>query len=123
MSEQDVAKILKDTTIFLSFNHQDGFGLPPAEAMACGCIVIGYTGQGGEEYFNETFCYPIQDRNVHEFAKTLEQVINDYKSDPKPLIEKGRKASEFILTEYALEIEKNDIVQVWNDIAINVNTN
>ena len=51
-----------------------------------------------------------------EFAKTLEQVINDYKSDPKPLIEKGRKASEFILTEYALEIEKNDVVQVWNNI-------
>ena len=116
ISEQDVAKILKDTTFFLSFNHKEGFGLPPAEAMACGCIVIGYPGRGGEEYFNETFCYPIQDRDVQEFSKTLEKTINDYTNNPKSFIEKGRKASEFILAEYALEIEKNDVVRVWNAI-------
>ena len=30
----------------------EGFGLPVAEAMACGCAVVGYTGLGGRELFD-----------------------------------------------------------------------
>ena len=28
----------------------EGFGLPPLEAMASGCLVVGFTGFGGLEY-------------------------------------------------------------------------
>jgi hypothetical protein len=28
-----------------------GFRFPPAEAMLCGCVVVGYHGKGGQEYF------------------------------------------------------------------------
>ena len=34
---------------FLSFGHPEGFGLPLAEAAACGCALIGYDGLGGRE--------------------------------------------------------------------------
>ena len=37
--------------IFLSFGHPEGFGLPLAEAAACGCYLIGYSGLGGREIF------------------------------------------------------------------------
>lgn len=116
MKENEVAEVLKQSAIFLSFNHREGFGMPPAEAMACGCVVIGYTGYGGKEYFKESFSYPIPDRDVQTFAKTLEQILREYDFDSKPFVEKGKKASEFILSEYTLEREKNDIVNVWNKI-------
>ncbi len=50
MSERQVAAALRESLVFLSFSSREGFGLPPAEAMACGCIAIGYAGGGGAEY-------------------------------------------------------------------------
>ncbi len=116
LNEQEVSKILKESALFLSFSHREGFGMPPAEAMACGCIVIGYTGNGGDEYFKESFSYPIAERNIQGFAKTIEQVILEYENDNRALLEKGRMASEFILKEYSLEVEEEDIVNVWSNI-------
>ena len=52
--EEKTAEILKESAIFLSFSHQEGFGLPPVEAMACGCLVIGLHGEGGLEYANSS---------------------------------------------------------------------
>ena len=51
-SHSDVINILRQTVIFLSFGHPEGFGLPVAEAMACGCAVVGYSGLGGRELFS-----------------------------------------------------------------------
>lgn len=51
MSDEARNRILSESLIFLSFSEKEGFGLPPAEAMASGSIVIGYTGVGGNEYF------------------------------------------------------------------------
>ena len=48
----EVLSILQDCTLFLSFGHPEGFGLPVAEAMACGCAVVGYSGLGGRELFH-----------------------------------------------------------------------
>lgn len=52
LSQEGVAKQLRRTKIFLSFGHPEGFGLPVAEAMACGCFCIGYSGLGGRELFH-----------------------------------------------------------------------
>jgi glycosyltransferase involved in cell wall biosynthesis len=116
MDENQVANALKESTFFLSFNHREGFGMPPAEAMACGCIVIGYTGRGGSEFFKDDFCYSIEDRDVVSFAKTLEKVILEYEKDNQLFIEKGKRASEFILSEYSMEMEEKTVVDCWNSI-------
>ena len=49
LSQEKVSKILQKSLIFLAFGHPEGFGLPLAEAAACGCYVIGYSGLGGRE--------------------------------------------------------------------------
>jgi len=116
MNEKQVANTLRDCAIFLSFSINEGFGMPPAEAMACGCVVVGYAGKGGKEFFKEDFCYPIEDRDVLSFAKTLENVIKEYENDNTPFIEKGKKASDFILSEYSMEMEVKTIIDCWNQI-------
>ena len=51
-SHADVIATLQRSLVFLSFGHPEGFGLPVAEAMACGCAVVGYSGLGGRELFD-----------------------------------------------------------------------
>ena len=118
-SEEAVAKILKESALFLSFNHKEGFGLPPAEAMACGCVVIGYRGEGGKEYFNENFCFPIKDGDIIEFIKKIEFVTSNHSF--QNLLEIGQKASDFILSNYNSDIEKNDVISIWQKIILNTN--
>jgi len=47
--QEEVASILQASLGFLAFGHPEGFGLPLAEAAACGCALIGYSGLGGRE--------------------------------------------------------------------------
>ncbi|MGC6429619.1 MAG: glycosyltransferase [Jejuia sp.] len=120
MSESQVAAVLGASTFFLSFNHREGFGMPPVEAMACGCVVIGYTGQGGKEYFKKEFSYEIPDSDVQMFAKTLEELMIAYETNSSVFIEKGKKASDFVASEYAMAVEEETIVSTWQDILKNI---
>ena len=52
MNQDEVAKSLMESLGFLAFGHPEGFGLPLAEACACGCQIIGYSGIGGKEIFS-----------------------------------------------------------------------
>ena len=49
LSQAEVAQVMQKSLIFLAFGHPEGFGLPLAEAAACGCYLIGYSGLGGGE--------------------------------------------------------------------------
>lgn len=50
MTEVETAETLRRSAAFLSFSHRESLGLPPLEAMACGCVVVGMHGEGGLEY-------------------------------------------------------------------------
>lgn len=116
LDEQGVAEVLKDSAIFLSFNYREGFGMPPAEAMACGCIVVGYTGQGGNEIFNPEFSFPVKDRDIVSFIKTLENVLLSFDNDNEGMRIKSKKASEFILGNYSMKDEEETIINTWKKI-------
>jgi glycosyltransferase involved in cell wall biosynthesis len=115
-TEKKVAQILRESLIFLSFGRAEGFSLPPAEAMACGCIVIGYHGMGGREFFKPEFSYPVVNGDIITFAKTVEKVIELYRHDKDALKEKGRLASRYILENYSVDLQEKDIVQFWESI-------
>lgn len=50
MTQEQVAATMAESALFLSLNRLEGFGLPPLEAMASGCLVAGFTGFGAQEY-------------------------------------------------------------------------
>jgi len=116
LNEQEVADVLKQCALFLSFNHREGFGLPPAEAMACGCYVIGYAGNAGNEYFKPEFSIRIEDRNILNFVAALQETIITYNHTPEEIIAKGEMASKYILSVYNKSNEKADIESSWNNI-------
>lgn len=116
MNEFEVAQSMQDSAIFLSFNINEGFGMPPAEAMACGCLVVGYPGFGGKEIFKKEFSYPVPDRDVQSFVKVLEELIIAYSRDSVSFQEKSIMASDFILKHYSLDKEKRTVLEAWNHI-------
>ena len=48
--ESDIAAALAQGTVLLALGWREGLGLPPLEAMAAGCAVVGFTGGGGRSY-------------------------------------------------------------------------
>ncbi len=116
MPEVDVARILGECALFLSFGHPEGCPLPPLEAMACGCVVVGYHGRGGREYFDPLFTYPVEAGDVVGFAKAIEDVLGLEQGEPGTLERKGKRAAEYVRANYSPEREAHDIIRAWETI-------
>ena len=110
MPLQQCARVLRESAIFLSFSHKEGFGLPPAEAMACGCIVIGYHGQGGKEFFKKNLTFNIEHADLFSYAKKVCYIIEQFKTNPLTTLQIGKQASEFILKNYSLANQERSIL-------------
>ena len=53
MTAKEVAGALQGAHIFLATGFPEGCPLPPLEAMACGCLCVGYMGFGGADYMRQ----------------------------------------------------------------------
>lgn len=90
--------------------------MPPLEALACGCITIGYHGRGGMEYLNDQYAFPVEAEDVIGFVETVERIIGQIRDNPQPLIDKARRASEFVLQTYSPQREEHGIIETWEQI-------
>ena len=115
-SREEVAAILRESMLFINLIYQEGFGLPSAEAMTCGCTVIGYHGMGGKEFYRPEFCFPVETGNIVKVARTVEEVLELFNKNPQYLQTRAFKASEFIQKHYSPEIQKRDVLEFWNAI-------
>jgi glycosyltransferase involved in cell wall biosynthesis len=115
VSEQEAAAALRRATIFISFNHLEGFGLPAAEAMACGCIVVGFDGRGGREFFRSDFGFPVDDGDVVGMAHAMEEVLRQYEDDPTPLLSVAAAASRHIAATYSFERQRESVIGAFSD--------
>lgn len=78
MTESEVAQNLSESKIFLSFSELEGLGLPPIEAALSGNVVIGYSGEGGKEYWHNPLFLEVSSGNIRDFAKSVLRVIHQY---------------------------------------------
>jgi len=53
LTAQGVADALASAHIFLATGFPEGCPLPPLEAMACGCLPVGFMGFGGADYMRQ----------------------------------------------------------------------
>ncbi|MBY0425670.1 MAG: glycosyltransferase, partial [Cytophagales bacterium] len=90
--------------------------LPPAEAMACGCIVVGYHGGGGEEYFKNEFSYAINFGDIIAFAQKVEELISQYNNNITPFLDRMKAASSYILSTYSEENERLVLENAWKKL-------
>lgn len=117
MSERAIAAAMGSSAIFLAFGRQEGFGLPAAEAMACGCYVIGFPGFGGRELFDPAFSNPIEDGDVLSFAREVAAAVSDYESDPARLRAAGARAAEHVRQTYSLSRQHDELTGFFARLA------
>ncbi|XAT61445.1 hypothetical protein GN278_12205 [Rhodobacteraceae bacterium Araon29] len=75
MSAPETAAIMAKSSIFLSFSDIEGIGLPPLEAALSGAVVVGYTGQGGREYFKKPNFALVQNGDFRTFTLAISDAI------------------------------------------------
>ncbi len=71
LSNKQFISSIKKSKIFLSFSYLEGLGLPPVEAALAGNQVIGYTGEGGDEYWRRPLFTKINSGEINRFVKTI----------------------------------------------------
>ena len=112
-TEHETADIMRSSAIFLSFSEREGFGMPPAEAMACGCYVVGFTGMGGRDYFDPAYCAPVPDADLLAFARAVESAVQRYDTDPDGFAKTALLASDQILGRYHEDGLRADLVAMY----------
>lgn len=113
LSQEKVADELRRSRIFLAFTHQEGFGLPAAEAMACGCYVVGNHGFGGTEFFRSEFSKPVQVGDVLNYAQSVEDAVATENRNEGWCAEKGLIASKTIREMYSQAKERDDVLRLY----------
>jgi glycosyltransferase involved in cell wall biosynthesis len=112
-TEREAAELLRSSQVFLSFSRLEGFGLPPLEALASGCLVVGFDGFGGRELFQPPFATSIEDGDVVAFARAVEDVIHRIDADPAAMAAAAVEGARFAREHYSQEVERRDLVGVF----------
>lgn len=109
LNEKQVFETLMKSRIFLSFSDMEGLGIPPIEAAILGNKVIGYTGQGGNEYWKRPLFDKIENGNIIKFCKIILKNINLINNK---WIEKTSNERKKLTTKYSFEQEKIKILKI-----------
>jgi glycosyltransferase involved in cell wall biosynthesis len=75
MSLEECARTLDESAIFAAFSYIEGLGLPPLEAMASGCVVVGFNGLGGADYATPHNGLWINEGDHFGFAHALAEAL------------------------------------------------
>ena len=75
--QEEVARVLSETSVFIALGapEGEGFGLPPAEAMASGCLVTGYAG-GVPELFESPSAWRIPELETAALAHQALELLD-----------------------------------------------
>lgn len=72
----EIARAYNNCHIFVSASWFEGFGLPPLEAMKCGCAVITSDSKGVNEFaIDGENCLMFQPKNIEQLKERLEYLI------------------------------------------------
>ena len=88
-SEREVAEILAQSLVFMSFGYPKGLPAAPLEAMLAGCLVVGYHGMGGREYYTPEYTWPVAIGDTVGVARAVEDALRAWQSNPAAIQAEG----------------------------------
>lgn len=134
MDTYGVAEALRASHIFLMTGFPEGCPLPPLEAMACGCLSVGFTGLGGWDYMRQAQPQPrfapwwpvrevpwagnglwCADGDVLDAALCLEQAAGWVENDA-PEYAAAITAGQQTADAYSTDAQKENVLRVWGHL-------
>ena len=116
MPRHEISAWMQRSRFFLSLQKHESIGFPAAEAMAAGCIVVGYTGLGAREYFTPETGIPVTEDDTAGLVRALEEAVADYARDPARLDALRRHASAAINARYSESAFESALLRIWAEI-------
>lgn len=110
MREDAVARVLSESAVFLALGRLEGFGLPPIEAMASGCLVVGFTGGGGRSFAtpdNGLWC------EADDWVGCADRIARALRSYAEPDGRRMVEAGIATASQYTLERMEAELVAFW----------
>lgn len=105
LPQHKVAILLQRSLGFLAFGHPEGFGLPLAEAAACGCALIGYSGLGGRELLalakQQQVGWEVEFGDWQGFLTGTEALTKRVEREPKTIVSQLQALSEQVRDRYS----------------------
>lgn len=96
----NLSELYNQHAIFFSPSLGEGWGLPPAEAMACGCALV-CTEIGGHAYaFDNETALTVQPKDVNQMRDKLMQLIQD----SEQRIELAKKGNQYLVNHFTWDI-------------------
>lgn len=77
VSDDELKKLFREVDVCVYPSFYEGFGLPPLEAMACGCPVIASNTSSLPEVVGDAGIL-VNPNDVNEMARAIIRVLNDY---------------------------------------------
>jgi len=112
-SEQEVAAEFGRAGVFLSLSQREGLGLPPLEAMACGCLVAGFTGHGGRDYATADNGFWVEEDDVFAAADAVGQALHTLLTEPRRTAAL-RAAGLATVDHYSFDGMREDLQAFWS---------
>lgn len=100
MTQAQVAEALGEAAIFLFGGEREGFGLPGAEAMAAGCYVVGFTGDGAKEYMLPGHSSPVPESDCVGAAARTAEAMRWFDEERATYDARTRAGREFVAHNY-----------------------
>ncbi len=106
----DLAKIYNDHAVFISASLGEGWALPPAEAMACGCAVVCTDIGGHADYaINEQTALLVPPENAIALANAVQRLFEQ----AALRIALSAQAEQFIKTHFNWERSVEALLQYY----------
>ncbi|RST76312.1 glycosyltransferase [Siminovitchia acidinfaciens] len=116
VSQKELSDLFNQHKYYLTLNPCEGFGLPPLEAMACGCAVVGFDSMGGRDYlYHEKNAYIVDYGDFEQLAEYLRIIELDPDIGESLVKEAIGTASHFSYSRFETEWTKYLEKHVYND--------
>lgn len=115
-TQSEVAKTMSRADLFLSFGVMESFGLAAAEAMASGCIVIGYHGGVAEEFFNPRWSYPVPPLDYLAYLQAFQQLLQDRERCPTLVDQKRQWGRQHIARNFSPSREAQALLAIFTEL-------
>lgn len=137
LPSEGVAKILQTSDVFLATGFPEGCPLPPLEAMACGCLCVGFSGFGGLDYMRDARNSPntipplifsrdippnglwVPDADIHAAAIALEYAMDmlENKNEMEAL-HILRQNAIVTAAKYSTQVQIQHVLSLWQSLCL-----